>query len=926
MSVHLKKVLKHAEKKLQRKAKVRPEDQLELYRNFLKIEEHRILLAHRAGGDGLDVARQRSDLYTVVLNHIFEAALNDAETSHAVTREQMPITMTAVGGYGRGGLCPYSDIDLFFLFGNAKPRTAKSLFAHDVVEKVLYLLWDIGLKVGHASRSLNEALAQGKEDYQTFTAFLDIRLMSGNKALLEEFEVKFQKTCIKPHRDKYLDWRLNDQKDRHVKHSHTVFVQEPHVKNGCGGLRDYQNMLWVAQVGEDLHSMTDIQKAGWIKAPERKRLIQAHEFITRVRNQLHYDADRAAEVLTLRAQGEVATGLGYKQKSILHRTEALMKDYYGHSQEVFHTGNLLARRMAGEGNVKTGFMQALVPKAMRKVTKVQEFTVKGGYITVPDGYFFSKDLIRLVRAFRVMQQYDLELHPDTESRIRKRSRMLTRQVLRSNPEFKELLFHILSQKGKVGRVVRSMHRNEVLGRLIPEFAPLTCLVQHEFYHRYTADEHTIVCLEQLDMVLDKDEAPYKSYRWLFEECKEPELLYLALILHDVGKANNTQNHASSSVQKAVTFARRMGIKGKRLNDLTFLVDHHGSLNEFACRRNLEDPQTIRDFARIVQDQERLKMLMLMSFADTQGTGDQSWSNWKEGLVWNLYRLTDSMLSGEAEFKREREKEQAAVRKKVLQRLKPVMSEAEAKAHLNALPESYLNYYYEDLMIQQLTVAHRFVERQVSGEVKAEKQELPEIHWENRPNVDCSEVSLAAWDRPELFSKICGALTLTGLMIMSADIWTRKDKIVIDTFRVCTDKLTAAAHVRDKSKFIELLNRGLTDPKFNFLDEVIQHGIERKAKGVDEDVVEPALGIDNESSEKHTVLHVRATDRIGLLYIISECIARCGYRIVNARVSTEKGVAMDAFYLKNKQGGKITDRKEQVVLLKKLNKVITGYIS
>jgi len=925
MSAHLKKVLKHAEKKLHQKSKVRPEDQLELYRHFLKIEEHRILLAHRAGGGGLDVARQRSDLYTVVLNQIFDTALNEAESTHRVTRVQMPIAMTAVGGYGRGGLCPYSDIDLFFLFGDAKPRSPKSLFAHDVVEKVLYLLWDVGLKVGHASRTVNEALAQGKEDYQTFTAFLDIRLMSGHKPLLQEFEERFLKTCVKPHRDKFLQWRLNDQRDRHAKYNGTVFVQEPHVKNGCGGLRDYQNLLWVAQVGEGLHSMTEIQRAGWMKGPDRKRLIQAHEFITRVRNQLHYDADRAAEVLTLRAQGEVATGLGYTQDSILRRTEALMKDYYGHSQEVFHTGNLMARRMAGEGNAKTGFMQALVPKSMRKVTQVHEFTIEQGFISVPRGYFFSKDLTRLVRAFRVMQQYDLELHPDTETRIRKRARMLTRQVLRSNPEFKELLFHILSQKGKVGRVVRSMHRNEILGRLIPEFAPLTCLVQHEFYHRYTADEHTIVCLEQLDMVLDTDEAPYQSYRWLFEECQEPELLYLALILHDVGKADNTQDHASSSVQKAVTFARRMGIKGKRLNDLTFLVDHHGTLNEFACRRNLEDPQTIRDFARIVQDQERLRMLMLMSFADTQGTGDQSWSNWKEGLVWNLYRLTDSMLSGEEEFKREREKEQAAIRKKVLQRLKPVMSEAEARAHLNSLPQSYLNYYYEDLMVQQLTVAHRFVERQVSGKVNEAQLQLPEIHWENRPNVDCSEVSMATWDRPELFSKICGAFTLTGLIIMSADIWTRNDKIVIDTFRVCTDKLTAAAHERDKSKFTELLNRGLTDPTFNFLDEVIQHGSEKKAKGVDEDLIEPALGLDNESSEQHTVLHVRATDRIGLLYMISECIARSGYRIVNARVSTEKGAAMDAFYLTNKRGEKITERKQQVALLKQLNKVITGYL-
>lgn len=926
MSAHLKKVLKHAEKTLMKQVPVKPQDQLELYRNFLKIEEHRILLAHRAGEAGLKVAEQRSDLYTVVLNHIFEAALTETETAQGIKRAEMPIAMTAVGGYGRGGLCPYSDIDLFFLFGNAKPRTPKSKFAHEVVEKVLYLLWDIGLKVGHASRSVNEALEQGKDDYQTFTALLDIRLMAGDRALLDEFNQKFEKGCIKPHREKYLQWRLNDQQDRHQKHDGTVFVQEPHVKNGCGGLRDYQNMFWVARGGEGLHTLMEMQKAGWMKAPQRKRLLQAHEFITRVRNQLHYDADRAAEILTLRAQGEVATGLGYTQKSILRRTEALMKDYYEHSQEVFHVGNLLARRMAGVGDAKTGFIQSLVPKSMLKPTKIQEFTIKNGYMTVPRGHFFSKGLLRIVRAFKVMQQYDLELHPDAETRIRNRSRLLTMKVLRENPEFKDLLFHILSQKGKVGRIVRSMHRNEVLGRLIPEFAPLTCLVQHEFYHRYTADEHTIVCLEQLDMVLDREEAPYKSYRWLFEECKEPDLLYLALILHDVGKADNTQDHASSSVQKAVKFARRMGIKGRRLNDLTFLVDHHATLNEFACRRNQEDPKTVRDFARIVQDRDRLVMLMLMSFADTQGTGDHSWSNWKEGLVWNLFRLTERMLKGEDEFKRKQQEDQAVIRRKVLARLKPVMSDAEAKAHMNALPDTYLSFQFEDLMVQQLSAAHRFIERQVSSEVNEQKLLVPEVHWENRPTVDCSEVSIVTWDRAELFSKICGAFTLTDLIIMSADIWTRNDSIVIDTFRVSTDKLTAASHERDKSKFIEILNRGLTDPEFDFHQEVIKHGNEKKVKTMDEDILEPALGIDNESSETHTVLHVRATDRMGLLFIITECIAHSGYLIVNARISTEKGAAMDAFYLKNQAGEKIIDRDEQIVLLKKLNQAIVEYIS
>jgi [protein-PII] uridylyltransferase len=570
-------------------------------------------------------------------------------------------------------------------------------------------------------------------------------------------------------------------------------------------------------------------------------------------------------------------------------------------------------------------MEALVPQSLRNEKKVHGFTLKNGLITVPSSRFFSEHLRRMLLVFKIMQQHDVELHPYTESRVRGRARLLTQSELRSDVEYQEILFHILSQKGKVGRIVRAMHRNEVLGRLIPEFAPLTCLVQHEFYHRYTADEHTLVCLEQLDMVLDSNEAPYRAYRHLFEECKEPNLLYLALILHDVGKADNTQDHASSSVQKAVKCARRMGIKGSRQHTLTFLVDHHATLNEFACRRNLEDPKTVRDFARIVQTQERLKMLMLMSFADTQGTGDQSWSNWKEGLVWHLFRLTDSMLQDESEFKRKQIEEQETIRKSVFKTLRATMSLQEAEAHLEALPSNYLNYRNEALIIQQMMAAHRFIERQV-GEEEGDKLLAPEVHWENRPNVDCSEVSVATWDRDELFAKICGAFTLTGLIIMSADIWTRSDNIVIDTFRVCTDRLTAASHKHDKTRFGEILNQCLTDPDFDLHAEVVKNGKKQKITIMGEDIMEPALGIDNESSENYTVLHVRATDRMGLLYIISECIARSGYRIVNARISTEKGAALDAFYLKGKDGQKITSKEAQIKLLKSMNNAIVEFIS
>jgi len=924
MAPHLQKVLKHAEEKLMTFSGDRATDQLDLYQNFFKIEEHRLFLAHRAGEGGESLARKRSDLYSVVLTHVFEGALKNGLAPQPARQERSAMAMLAVGGFGRGQLCPHSDIDLLFLYQGGKQNSRQGGFVHDVVEQVLYLLWDIGLKVGHAARTVDEAVSQGKEDYQTLTAYLDARLLAGCSSLVDSFQEKFRKSCLVSEREKYLRWRLEDQRQRHEKYNGTVFVQEPHIKNGCGGLRDYQNLMWVAEVAKDQGSLNALQKAGWIKAPQRKKLRQAHDFLMRVRNQLHYDSKRPADLLTLRAQGEVATGLGYRQRSMLRRTEALMKDYYGHSRELFHGCNLLARRLAGEGESRDRGFVGWFPTVLKKQQKIHGFTLEDGWLKVPSTKFFSAEPRRIVRAFQIMQQHAVHLHPDTESRIRNRARLLTPNELRSHNEYAEMLFHILGQKGNVGWVVRKMHQTNVLGRLVPEFAPLTCLVQHEFYHRYTADEHTIVCLEQLDKVVDSEEPPYRNYRHLLAECMNPEILYLALILHDVGKADNTGHHEAASVQKAVTFARRMRLRRNELQLLTFLVDHHGSLNMFACRRNLEDPKTIRDFARLVQSRERLRLLMLVSFADTQGTGDQSWSNWKEGLVWHLFRLTDSMLTDEEEFRRQQEDEQQKVKASVIKALSKEMSPEEAEAHFAVLPENFLNFRNEALVLQQMTVAHRFISKQITDE-EDEDLLFPEIHWENRPTVDCSEVSIATWDRDQLFTKICGAFTLTGLIIISADILTRGDDIVIDTFRVTTEQLTAASHRRDRIQFTEYLQKCLFDPDFDLSGQIHQHARARQVKIVDHDILEPALGIDNESSDRHTVLHVRASDRMGLLYVIADCISRHGIGIANARISTEKGAALDAFYLQV-QGKKLTDRQQQVTLLKDLNRTIVDFIS
>lgn len=916
MSAHLEKVLKHAEAKLINLAQRSPTDLLDLYRNFLKVEEHRLRMAHRAGESGLGCSEKRADVVDVVLQHIFSTALTNAEKSHAVSADAVRIAMVATGGYGRGQLSPFSDIDLLFLYDKQSPKSPSGRFVTDTIEQVLYVLWDIGLKVGHASRDLEQAIQQGREDLQTRTALLESRLLTGNQLIFEEFQRRFKRICVSGNEHAYAKWRMEDQEVRHKKMGNTVFLQEPNVKSSCGGLRDYHNLLWMALAIKGIDSTQGLQEEGIISASDRKKLDRAYDFLLRVRNELHLIQGRAGDVLTLSLQKDVANALGYSNKKLLRRIEDMMRDYYQHSRDLYLIANAHSRRLAGLSETKRSAFWNLLPHGAKAQEKINGFVLADGELSAENRNIFADDPVRMVRVFQVMQKRNAVLSPELENIMRARLGVVTRKFLWL-PEVREMLTDIMRQKGRVGRVVRKMHELGILGSLIPEFAPLTCLVQHEFYHRYTADEHTIVCIEQLDRVLQDEAEPYVKYRKIFLNCDKPEILYLALILHDVGKAGNTGDHSQLSTQLAVRFGRRMRIRGRELQNLSFLVDHHMTLTEFALRRNLEDPKTIRDFARIVQDKERLDLLMLMTFADVQGIGDSSWSNWKEGLVWTLYLSTMEVLEDEVEFLRKAEVARKDLKKRVVQHLSQEIDPGEYEAHFSALPSNYFSHTGEEQIVQDIKLVHEFFVKQLVAEGNPL---IPVVRWEDRPLEDHSQVGIVTWDRDQLFTKIVGSFAVAGLNILSADIWTREDHIVIDAFRVCTNQMNAVTHKLDRQAFEKALARSLTDGEYDLERELSRIKSTNKLP-VEEEVVALALGLDNESSEQYTLLHVKATDKIGILYRISKALTDNEISIVYARITTEKGAALDTFYLVDRAGKKMTDQTQQRRLLRSLNQVL-----
>src|SRR5437016_7943575 len=494
MSRHLEKILAHAERELTSAGAQRPTDVLPVYRKFLKIEEHRLRLRQRAGDGGREVCARRVDLIDVLLRHVFAAA------SHVVNYRNgtSPITLVAVGGYGRRELNPCSDVDVMFL--HREKGRGVSAATSQIIEQVLYFLWDIGFKVGHSTRTIKEAIAAANADMVTKTAMLESRLVSGDRELAHTFRQQFRAKCVEGHEREYIAMRMRDQQARHAKFGNSVYLQEPNLKNGCGGLRDYQNLLWMTFFKEGSLTTTHLVGKDWLSDPDRRRIEAAYDFLLRVRTELHYLNERATDTLHLNMQETMAQRLRYPQERGLLRSEALMKDVYAHSRNIFRvTERITSQFASGYSSAKTRSLFGFLPRAKPAAEHVNGFVIHDRQLDVERKDLFTKNPVEMMRAIEIAQERHLEPSPELADALSRKIGLIT-HPFRYAREPREIFRRILSRKGEVGRALRLMHRLDFLGQYIPEFGQLTCLVQHEFFHRYTADEHTLVCIDKLDAV------------------------------------------------------------------------------------------------------------------------------------------------------------------------------------------------------------------------------------------------------------------------------------------------------------------------------------------------------------------------------------------------------------------------------------------
>jgi [protein-PII] uridylyltransferase len=912
MSQHLEKILAHAERQLTSDGSRRLRERLDLYKKFLKVEEHRLRLKHYSGGGGLEIVRDRSALLDVVLRHLFQGAIEGSSYGDKTP----PFALLAIGGYGRGELNPYSDVDILFL--HDAPRISAE--SAEVIEQVLYMLWDVGFKVGHSTRSIDEAIKLANQDVQTKTSLLESRFLAGDHLRHAKFRREFFERCVRGQVDSYLRWRVSNQDERHRKYGGSVFMQEPNIKNGCGGLRDYHNMQWICFFRDGVMSTVKLVERKYISESDRRAIDRAYDFLLRVRTELHYLSNRPSDVLTLFYQGQIANSFHYPPKNVLRRSEAFMREYYQYARAIYLTAKRITESylLPGIAEKEKRPIFGFLAKRKLKTEQFDGFYSHGGLIYFDSREVFNEDPFRLIRVFLHAQQRELALSSELQQLIRRRSRLVNRTFQYARAA-RETFQAILSRKGQVGHILRMMHEVDLLGRYMPEFGSITCLVQHEYFHRYTADEHTLVCIEKLDSLIDTEDPKLAPYKSLFLKLEDPYVLYLALLLHDTGKATGARHHSEASAVHAQKVAARLQLSPERRRKLILLVDHHLTLSEIAQRRNIEDSATIGDFAEIVRSPENLDALMLLTLADGQGTGGQNWSDWKETLVWHLYHATSSYLHDEREFFAERKIQREDLQQAVAKRLSKDATE-EIEVHFQSMPDRYFQSHNVNEIVGHIRLFHTFMETRIRNPKMALSAA---IKWIPKPDQGHSEFWICTWDRNALMAKIAGCFATASINILSADAYTRVDNLMLGIFRVCDTSFRPVVDERDLQEVDSVLQTSLEKSDFDFgplLEKARKRTAFHRPIGVE---LPTKLVISNEIHSNYTVIDLQTADRLGLLYDILICLSRANVNIASSRIATEKGAAFDSFYVTNSEFQKITDPEALKRLQSSLLAAATG---
>ncbi|MBI5770732.1 MAG: [protein-PII] uridylyltransferase [Verrucomicrobia bacterium] len=898
-------------------------------KEFLKGETAFLRARHESGASGLTIAHQRTQIVDLMLQKLFDYAT----ASFVRNSGPLPATvvLVALGGYGRGELSPWSDIDVMFLFpAKTKPGTAKPLQEH-LTDEILYPLWDCGLKVGHSTRTVEEVFVEARREIMSKTALLEARHIAGSKELFDAFATAYRTYFLNEGPKDYIAARLDDQANRRGKAGHSVFNQEPDLKNGVGGLRDYQNAVWMARVKLGITALEELAPQNYLRANDLADFRRAYDFLLRVRNDLHFQSARPTDVMSLDMQPKIAERLGYHDPDMLSRVEHFMQDYYRSAQTIFRVSRLVEERLAlsiGRDSATQGMSlrERLLAGRFQRAKRVDGFVMRGRELAAENNDVFIADPVRLVRIFRHSQQLDAPPDFHLTQLIRDSLPRLTREVAHS-PDATATFRAILSEVGAVHPALSKMHELGVLGRFIPEFDALTCLVQHEYYHRYTADVHTLNAIRELDRIFTVAEPICAKYRETLHELADPALLYLTLLLHDIGKSEGIKGHADSGVRLATPILDRFGVSAEGRALVEFTIKNHLAMARFWQKRDIDDPKTSLAFAELVGDAERLRHLYVHTFCDARGTAADLWNSYKDTLHTSLFRSTLERLKFGTALDTSHAAKKKMTQQDLIAKTIPGISADEINAHFGLLPDRYFVHTDSAEIALHIQMVHRLLKSITSADSVGSLR--PIIDWQDDLNRSLTVVNVVTWDRAGLFYKLAGAFSVAGLNILGSKVISRTDHIAIDTFYVVEPGrgVVQSAHAQDK--FARTIEESLIANKDLLPDIMAQAKKVSAARYLSPASGEtlhssfpPTVEVYHELSMQRTIVEIQARDQIGLLYRLAKTISDHGFDITFARIGTERGVAIDTFYIENANREPVEDNARLIGLRDALAEVIT----
>ena len=831
-------------------------------------------------------------LFDVVRKHLYPSE-NPTEA------ERMAVVAT--GGYGRGLQAPGSDLDLLFLL-----PYKQTAWGEQVAEALLYCLWDTGLKVGHATRSVDECIRQSKADMTIRTAILEARFLFGERALFDELIARFDNDVVKNTAQQFVAAKLAEREERHRRAGQSRYLVEPNVKDGKGGLRDLHTLFWIAKYVYRVREPAELLKAGVFDKNEYALFQRCESFLWSVRCHMHFLSDRAEERLSFDIQREVAVRLGYTDRPGIQEVERFMKHYFLIAKDVGDLTAIVCAELedshAKSVPVLSRMMARLRPAKKRTLSESDDFIIDKNRITVAAPKVFKRDPVNLIRIFQLAQKHNLAFHPDAMREIT-RSLKLIDAKLRASGDANALFVEILTSKDDPETVLRRMNESGVLGKFIPDFGHVVAMMQFNMYHHYTVDEHLLRCIGVLQEI-EHGSNPETAFANELVKKIQPEhrtLLYFTLFLHDIAKGR-PEDHSIAGAKVARRLLPRFGFSAADTDTGAWLIEQHLTMSSVAQSRDLTDRRTIENFADIVQSVERLKLLTILTTADIRAVGPGVWNGWKAQLLRTLYYETEPALTGGfSEVNRAQRVTQA---------------QAELREALTdwgtADLERYIARLYPAYWLK-VDLPHKIKNaRFVQAAEQQGKRLATTVAFDATQGV--TEITVFAPDHPWLLSIIAGACAMTGANIVDAQIYTTTDGMALDTIAISREFDRHEDEERRALRVADTIEKALRGDLR--LPDVVTKRAPPKGR-IRAFAVEPTVIVNNQWSHRYSTIEVTGLDRTGLLNELTATLSKLNLNIASAHVATFGERVVDTFYVTDLMGAQITSPTRQAAIKRAL---------